>query len=379
MKTDGFKIEFWFMIAVFVIFPSIYVMMVERPPSELSFMMDYRVPPHARVILPLPENDPFDAEKARIGKKVWFGAAECERCHRLANTRPEACFASTDTNCRTCHVPPLRGSGGDGQPIAELSSDRKSERNALSVWNSRYNVGYGWDGREVDLGAFIASHLNDPTLYDPLTRAAVLRKLNADAQIKAAWAKSGEEKVTLEETAEVLGEFVKTLVARNSRFDRYLRGEKEILTPLEKQGYKTFKARGCIVCHNGVNVGGNSFKIFGVYKLHKLKDTLGWYTLLGSTYEDENLREKDRGIYRLTQLPQDSYRFRVASLRNVELNRPYFTQGQVWELSEAIRTMGRVQLGVELREEEVRAIEAFLGTLSGRIPVINPPFSEEKQ
>ena len=73
----------------------------------------------------------------------------------------------------------------------------------------------------------------------------------------------------------------------------------------------------------------------------------------------------------------DKYLFRVASLRNVELNRPYFTQGQVWNLEDAVRTMGRVQLGIELTDEEVGFIRAFLGSLSGRIPVIKPPLDEE--
>lgn len=99
--------------------------------------------------------------------------------------------------------------------------------------------------------------------------------------------------------------------------------------------------------------------------------------MLNSSFEDENLRREDTGAFKLTGLAGDKYLFRVASLRNVELNRPYFTQGQVWSLEEAIRTMGRVQLGVELTDEEVLALRAFLGSLSGQVPVIRAPFKKE--
>lgn len=322
----------------------------------------------------------FDAAKADIGKRIWFNEGKCESCHHLANSRPAVCFEVPAANCRTCHVAPIRGSGGDGQSLPSGIEGKDGGRNTLSVWNSRYNIGYGWDGREFELSSFIASHINDPKIFRHLKGTSLSEHLNARPEYVQAFAKLGIEKISPDTVSETLGEYVKTLVAPDSRFDRYLRGETEALTPQEKNGYKVFKKKGCIVCHNGVNVGGNSFKIFGTYKLHKLKDSLGWYTLLNSTYEDENLREFDKGIYQVTELPIDSYRFRVASLRNVEINRPYFTQGQVWELSEAIRTMGRVQLGVNLSDDEVNAIEAFLGTLTGRIPVITSvEFKQERQ
>lgn len=111
--------------------------------------------------------------------------------------------------------------------------------------------------------------------------------------------------------------------------------------------------------------------------MHKLSDKIGGLHCRGNTFEDENLRRDDKGVFALTGLSGDKYLFRVASLRNVELNRPYFTQGQVWNLEDAVRTMGRVQLGIELTDEEVGFIRAFLGSLSGRIPVIKPPLDEE--
>lgn len=374
---NPFKIEFWFLVGVCILIPFAYLVWEERIPEKLEFMDDGRSPIRSRVLLPLPLHHDVDPQKAGIGKNLWFYEAGCERCHRLANTRPDVCFEVPGTSCRSCHVPPLRGSGGDGESLASHGNTGTVARNALSVWNARYNIGYGWDGREFELDAFMVSHLNDPAIYTEKQRESMLRKLRSRQEYASLIPRDLNDLALLEQVASALAEYVKTLVASNSRFDRYLRGEKGVLTPLEEKGYTVFKTRGCIVCHNGINVGGNSFKIFGVYKLHMLNDTIGWYAMLGKTFEDENLRREDKGVFELTQIPTDRYRFRVASLRNVEINRPYFTQGQVWELSEAIRTMGRVQLGVELSDDEVRSLEAFLGTLSGRIPVINPPLRED--
>lgn len=337
------KIGFWLLITVSIILPLLAIIIIERPPSELEYAMEEHAKLSGREIVPLPKKSDFNATKAQIGKKLWFGDARCETCHTLTNDRPDVCFELPSTNCQTCHVAPTRGSGGDG--LAQPHTANLYGRNTLSVWNSRFNVGYGWEGREFELRSFIESHYRD---------------LNISTALKS------------QEASEMLGEYVKTLVATDSRFDHYLRGETDALSAYEKKGYKVFKERGCSVCHNGVNIGGNSFKIFGTYKLHKINDPFGWYALIGTTYEDENLRRTDEGMYPLTHRNGDKYRFRVASLRNVEINRPYFTQGQVWELSEAIRTMGRVQLGIDLPEEDVHAIEAFLGTLTGKIPRIQP-------
>jgi len=338
--VNKYKIGFWLFLIISIILPIVYFVSTERLPNDFSYEMQDHPKLAGREILPLPKEHDFNTSKALMGKKLWFGDGRCETCHTLTNDRPDVCFAVSATNCRTCHVAPIRGSGGDGEPLA-----LHSKRNTLSVWNSRYNVGYGWDGREFELNRFIQSHIKD---------------LNISTAYKP------------QEASVLLGEYVKTLVATDSRFDHYLRGDTNALTSHEKQGYKVFKEQGCSVCHNGVNIGGNSFKIFGTYKLHKINDPFGWYVLTGNTYEDENLRRIDTGMYPLTQRNGDKYRFRVASLRNVEINRPYFTQGQVWELSEAIRTMGRVQLGVNLADEDVSAIEAFLGTLTGKIPRIQP-------
>jgi cytochrome c peroxidase len=256
-----------------------------------------------------------------------------------------------------------------------VSDGKSGTRNTLSIWNSRFNIGYGWEARELELSVFIKSHLSDINISG-VKEDSIIDKINKDPQYRKLFANQAQP-ITLDTISIALAEFVRTLVASNSRFDLYIKGDTSALSELEKKGYDTFRKKGCVICHNGINMGGNSFKTFGQYKLHKLQDKIGWYELLNNTFEDENLRRQDVGAARLTELPNDRYLFRVASLRNVEINRPYFTQGQVWSLEEAIRTMGRVQLGVNLSDEEVLALRAFLGSLSGVIPVIQPPVKKE--
>jgi cytochrome c peroxidase len=330
-------------------------------------------------IVPLPTNLQGDSKMAEVGKNIWFDMTltankegSCEACHKLANNRPDVCFEVPSANCNTCHVAPIRGSGGDGRALYQKSDGKNGTRNTLSVWNSRFNIGYGWEARELDLDSFIKSHLIDANITG-VSEDALLNKINKNPEYRKLFKGS----ITLDEVSAALGEFVRTLVAVNSRFDLYIGGNKDALSRQEQDGYEIFRKKGCVICHNGINIGGNSFKTFGVYKLHKLNDKVGWFKLLDSTFEDENLRREDTGAFRLTGLASDKYLFRVASLRNVELNRPYFTQGQVWSLEEAIRTMGRVQLGIELTDEEVSALRAFLGSLSGRIPVVQPPSKKE--
>lgn len=378
---DRLKLGMWSLFTVSVILPALYMFYAESVPAEIELPTLSTQKEHIwkQAIVPLPTNPEFDGEAAKIGKLLWFDAKVsankeglCESCHRLANNRPDVCFEVVSANCNSCHVSPIRGSGGDGGALYTKSDGSNGNRNTLSVWNSRFNVGYGWDGREFELGSFIKSHISDSNITG-ISKEAILENIGKSQKYKDLFKKQ----ITVDTVAAALAEFAKSLVASNSRFDLYLAGEHSAVTELEKKGYETFRKKGCVICHNGINIGGNSFKTFGIYKMHKLSDKVGWFAMLDATFEDENLRRGDTGVFAITGAASDKYLFRVASLRNVELNRPYFTQGQVWELEDAIRTMGRVQLGVELTDDEVSSIRAFLGSISGRIPVIKPPLAEE--
>jgi len=152
--------------------------------------------------------------------------------------------------------------------------------------------------------------------------------------------------------ARAIGAYERTLMSA-SPFDKYLKGATQALAPTAKAGLRKFIGAGCANCHNGVNIGGGMFQRFG-----KVED---YWKATGS-------QEIDKGRVDVTTDPSDLYVFRVASLRNVAMTAPYFHDGSVATLQEAIRVMGRVQLGVRLTDEDVRHIEAFLDTLTGEVP-----------
>jgi len=155
----------------------------------------------------------------------------------------------------------------------------------------------------------------------------------------------------LDDALKAIVEFERALYTPDSRFDRWLRGEQNALTEEELSGYRLFKQLGCINCHNGINVGGNSFQYFGsVIPIKKLHDSGDRYTLTGDEF--------------------DRARYKVPSLRNVARTAPYFHDGSVADLEDAVRLMAYHNIGFDLTDDEVRRIVAFLRTLNGRPPAI---------
>jgi cytochrome c peroxidase len=128
----------------------------------------------------------------------------------------------------------------------------------------------------------------------------------------------------------------------------FLRGSTQILTKREERGYQLFKRFGCVTCHQGINLGGNLFQKFGVFQDIADKAT-----------------KKDPGRFRITNTARDHGVFRVPSLRNVAVTAPYFHDGSEPDLSKAVETMGKVQLGKELARDEIELIVEFLRTLTG--------------
>jgi cytochrome c peroxidase len=136
-------------------------------------------------------------------------------------------------------------------------------------------------------------------------------------------------------------------------FDAFLQGDAKALSSLQKQGMEKFIAVGCVGCHSGPLLGGNSLQKFGLVKDY-------WPATRSS--------KVDLGRYTVTQLDADKYVFRVAMLRNIEKTAPYFHDGSVPTLDQAVRVMADVQLGRSLPDEDVRAIVAFLAAMTGPVP-----------
>jgi cytochrome c peroxidase len=186
----------------------------------------------------------------------------------------------------------------------------------------------------------------------------VIQALAADPQMVAEFqaAYGGDNPVNQENASHAIVSFEKSLVTP-SRFDDWLQGSDNAISAQEKAGYDKFKAFGCAGCHGGINVGGNSFVKFA---------------LVGDYFADREKRGKgamvevDKGRFLVSKKPEDLHVFRVASLRNVALTAPYFHDGAVDTLDEAIALMGRHQLGREIPPADRRDIEAFLRSLTGK-------------
>ena len=162
------------------------------------------------------------------------------------------------------------------------------------------------------------------------------------------------EPISLEQVTTAIAAFEETLVTPNARFDQWLNGNTKAITKDEIAGYQLFKTSGCVSCHNGPAVGGNSFQKMGVVEAYKAKTTA-------------------QGRSAVTGKDADRFNFKVPTLRNVELTYPYFHDGGANTLTEAVDTMGRLQLGRKFNPDENAKIVAFLKTLTGDQPKFELP------
>jgi cytochrome c peroxidase len=160
--------------------------------------------------------------------------------------------------------------------------------------------------------------------------------------------------IDIDKVTKAIAAFEETLVTPDSRFDKWLKGDKKALNKQELAGYTLFKDSGCTACHNGAAVGGNSFQKMGVVEPYKTTN-------------------QAQGRVAVTGKEADRFNFKVPTLRNVELTYPYFHDGEAATLKDAVNTMGRIQLGKSFSDDENSKIVAFLKTLTGKQPSIRLP------
>lgn len=251
-------------------------------------------------------------------------------------------------SCATCHD--LSQGGTDGLPRSLGMGGRAGAINAPTVFNSSYNIRQFWDGRAADLEEQVDGPIAHPDEMDA-DWEHVIATLRADQSYRESFLTVFRGLPTPERVRVAIAEFERSLITPNARFDRYLRGDDNALTGDELAGYQLFKDYGCIACHQGAGVGGNMFQTFGV---------------LGDYFSKRgNLTEADYGRFNITGQESDRHMFKVPSLRNVALTRPYLHDGTVDTLEQAIEVMGTFQLGVEFKDSEIAKIATFLRTLTG--------------
>lgn len=274
---------------------------------------------------------------AELGKKLYFdprlsksGFISCNSCHNLS-------MGGTD-NLKTSI-----GHNWNQGPI-----------NAPTVLNSSMNVAQFWDGRAKDLKAQAGGPIANPGEMASTHELAVDVLQSMPAYVAEFKVVFGSDKVSIDEVTKAIAAFEETLVTPNSRFDKWLKGDKKALNANEVSGYRLFKDSGCVACHNGPAVGGNSFQKMGV---------VAPYTATSPAEGRSGVTGKDA----------DRFNFKVPTLRNVELTYPYFHDGEAATLKQAVETMGRIQLGKKFTDDENLKIVAFLKTLTGDQPSFKMP------
>lgn len=255
-------------------------------------------------------------------------------------------------SCNSCHNLSL---GGTDNLVTSIGHNwQQGPINAPTVLNSSMNVAQFWDGRAPTLKAQAAGPIANPKEMAFTHELAVEVIASIPAYVTEFDRVFKTTDVTIDRITTAIAAFEDTLVTPNSRFDKWLKGDKTALTAAEHRGFMVFHMSGCGACHNGPAAGGKSFQKMGVVE----------------PYRTSNPAE---GRIAVTGLDADRFNFKVPTLRNVELTYPYFHDGAAATLNEAVNTMGRIQLGREFSETDTASLVAFLKTLTGDQPVITLP------
>ena len=299
--------------------------------SSVAFSADEPI----QVIKPVQD---INLAQVELGKKLWFDP-------RLSK--------SGWISCNSCHN--LSMGGTDNLKTSIGHKWHQGPINAPTVLNSSLNLAQFWDGRAKDLKEQAGGPIENPGEMGFTHDLAVDVVKNIPGYVREFNLVFGSNEVNIDKITQAIAEFEKTLVTPNSRFDLWLLGKKDAITQQEKTGYELFKISGCVACHNGPAVGGNSFQKMGAVE----------------PYKTDN---KIEGLSAVTGKDADRFKFKVPTLRNVELTYPYFHDGEAATLTESVDLMGRLQLGKKYTADENASIVAFLKTLTGDQPSFVMPF-----
>lgn len=288
-------------------------------------------------IQPVAAAKPSNPALVELGKKLYFDP-------RLSK--------SGFISCNSCHN--LSMGGTDNLKTSIGHNWQQGPINSPTVLNSSKNIAQFWDGRAANLKAQAGGPIANPGEM-AFTHELAVEVLHSMPGYLAEFKKAfGSDKIDIDRVTTAIAAFEETLVTPDSRFDRWLKGDKKALSKQELAGYQLFKDSGCTACHNGSAVGGSSFQKLGVVEPYKTSNpAVGRMGVTGN--------EADR------------FYFKVPTLRNVELTYPYFHDGAAATLKDAVDTMGRIQLGKNFTADENAKIVAFLKTLTGTQPTFALP------
>ena len=287
----------------------------------------------AEPIKPIPEDIGANVEKAALGRALF---------HDPRMSRDDT------VSCASCHD--LTNGGADGRKVSIGIEGQAGFINSPTVFNAGLNFKQFWDGRARTLEQQIDDPVQSPREMGSLW-PDVVAKLYQDESYPKLFRALYPDGISRNSIRNAIAEFMLSLTTPNSRFDRWLKGDESALDRVESHGYALFKYYGCVSCHQGANVGGNMFQVFGVLNEYFKKRG--------------NITEADLGRYNVTGHPADRHSFKVPSLRMAAHTAPYLHDGSAATLRDAVDAMFEFQLGREAPYEDKEAIVAFIKTLAG--------------
>jgi cytochrome c peroxidase len=311
-----------------------------REPAAPPAAVEEEVPLTVRIFFrPLPEKMPGSDDDTpqliALGRKLFF-----ERGISLNQSQ----------SCDDCHRLDGRRAGVDNRPTSPGAKGFSGTRNAQTVLNAGFQAAQFWDGRAADLVEQAKRSLLNPIEMAMRTEQDVVNHLTRDPAYRRAFENvfsNQPEAVTFDNVARAIAAFERTLMTP-ARFDRYLRGQIDALTPEEKDGLHLFEDTGCIECHDSILVGGRLFKKLGIYHPYQ--------------------NQSDLGRFEVTRQEPDKFVFKVPTLRNVTRTAPYFHDGRIFTLPAAVRQMAWMQLDRKVTFLEIDQIVCFLRALEAEHP-----------
>jgi len=300
---------------------------------------------------PEPADNPTTAAKVELGKMLYLDP-------RLSSSGTES--------CNSCHN--VMAGGEDNRGGSVGVKGQVGGRSAPTVWNSAFNSVQFWDGRAPSLEAQAKGPVTNPSEMGMKSWDDVVARLKAIPGYRQAFAAAfgSEDSISADNAARAIAAYERILITPNSPYDKYVSGDKSALTGQQVRGMNTFAEVGCVSCHSGPAFNGPT-----------LPEGTGFFmkfpTYDNGVFEAQYNFKKDQGRFEATKQEADKHMYKVPTLRNVALTAPYFHNGKVMTLQDAVRIMGKTQLNKDLSQQQVEDVAAFLNALTGEFPKQDMP------
>lgn len=301
--------------------------------------------------VPIPKDNLQTPQKIELGRQLYFD--------------PRVSSSGT-VSCNSCHN--VMSNGTDNRPVSMGVDGNRGDRNAPTVFNAAFRSVQFWDGRAASLEEQAKGPPTNPKeMGMPSGKMIAVRIASIPGYRREFGEVFGDTNpVTFDHITQAIASFERTLITGDSAYDRYVKGDKTALSAAAQRGLASFESIGCRSCHGGPMFSGPSMPMGS-----------GFYMQFPVNSDNQYVKKynlvADLGRYEVTHQNSDRNMFVVPSLRNAELTAPYFHNGSVKSLDEAVRVMARTQLGKALTDAQVHDIVAFLDSLTGQFPKIAMP------